>query len=54
VLGALFGGWPTERFGWKKTLFWIGLLYLVSAVGSALANEVYTFTAARFIGGIGI
>ena len=54
VLGALFGGWPTERFGRKKTLFWIGLLYLVSAVGSALANEVYTFTAARFIGGLGI
>ena len=54
VLGALFGGWPTERFGRKKTLFWIGLLYLVSAVGSALANEVYTFIAARFIGGLGI
>ena len=54
VIGALIGGWPTERFGRKKTLFWIGLLYLVSAVFSALAPEVYSFIAARFIGGLGV
>jgi MFS transporter, SP family, arabinose:H+ symporter len=54
VIGALFGGWPTEKFGRKKTLFWIGILYLVAAVGSGLAPEVYTFIASRFIGGLGI
>lgn len=54
VLGALFGGWPTDRWGRKTTLLWIGLLYFVSAVGSAFAPEVWTFILARFIGGFAI
>jgi SP family arabinose:H+ symporter-like MFS transporter len=54
VLGAIFGGWPTDKFGRKKTLIWIGALYFLSAVGSALAPEAYTLMIARFIGGVGI
>lgn len=54
VLGALIGGWPTDRFGRKKTLLWIGVLYFVSAIGSAFAPEINTFIIARFIGGVGI
>jgi len=54
VLGSLFGGWPTDRFGRKKTLLCIGLLYVVSAVGCAFANGVGIFIIARVIGGIGI
>jgi len=54
VFGSFFGGWPTERFGRKKTLFGIGVLYFVSAVGSAFAPEVYSFMLARFIGGLGV
>ncbi|MBM4104231.1 MAG: sugar porter family MFS transporter [Planctomycetes bacterium] len=54
VLGALFGGWPTERFGRKSTLLWIGVLYFVSAVGSGIAPEKYIFMFSRFIGGVGV
>ena len=54
VLGSLVGGWPADRFGRKSTLFFIGLLYIVSAVGCGLANGVGMFIAARFIGGLGI
>lgn len=54
VLGALFGGGPTEKYGRKKVLFWIGVLYTVSAIGSALATDPYTFSLFRFIGGIGV
>lgn len=54
VLGALAGGWPTERFGRRNTLLWIGVLYFVSAVGSGIAPEKYTFMLARFIGGLGV
>jgi len=54
LVGALFGGIPTDRFGRKKTLFWIGVLFLVSAVGSALAPDPYSFSFFRFIGGIGV
>lgn len=54
VLGALLGGWPTERFGRRKTLLWIGVLYFVSAVGSGVAPDKYFFMVARFIGGLGV
>ncbi len=54
VLGALLGGWPTDRFGRKKTLLTIGVLYLISAVGCAFSTGVWSFIAARFIGGLGI
>ena len=54
VLGSLFGGWPTDKFGRKKTLLFIGVLYIISAVGCGFANGVGMFIAARVIGGIGI
>lgn len=54
VVGALAGGWPADRFGRKATLLWIGILYLVGAVGSGLATNVSLFIAARVIGGLGI
>ena len=54
VLGALLGGLPTDLFGRKKTLVAIGALYMVSALGCALAGDVGTFIASRFIGGLGI
>jgi sugar porter (SP) family MFS transporter len=54
VVGSLLGSWPADRFGRKATLWWIGVLYIVGAVGSALAPGVAVFIAARFIGGLGI
>ncbi|QDT68792.1 D-xylose-proton symporter [Planctomycetes bacterium MalM25] len=54
VLGSLTGGYPTDRFGRKRTLLSIGLLYFVSAVWSGLAGDVYSFMIARFLGGIGV
>jgi sugar porter (SP) family MFS transporter len=52
VLGAAFGGIPADRYGRKKTLMAIGLLFFFSALASALAPDVYTFMAARLIGGL--
>jgi sugar porter (SP) family MFS transporter len=54
VVGAMFGGYPTNRLGRKNTLIWIGLFYFISAVGSALVNDPYTFAFFRFLGGIGV
>lgn len=54
VLGSLVGGIPCDKWGRKKTLFWIGILFLVSALGSAFAQDPYTFSFFRFIGGIGV
>ena len=54
VLGSLFGSWPTDKFGRRITLLLIGVLYLVGALWSALATDVYSFIAARVLGGLGI
>lgn len=54
VVGAMFGGIPTNKIGRKQTLIWIGVLYTVSALGSALVNDPYTFAFFRFIGGLGV
>jgi SP family arabinose:H+ symporter-like MFS transporter len=52
VIGAMCGGLIADAIGRKKSLFWVGALFFVSAVGSAVAPEVYTFMIMRFIGGL--
>lgn len=54
VIGAIFGGLPTQKYGRKKVLIWIGILFSLSALGTALAPDPYVFSFARFIGGLGI
>lgn len=54
VVGSVFGGIPTQKFGRKKVLLCIGILFSVSAIGSAMAQDAYMFSFFRFIGGLGI
>ena len=54
VIGALFGNIPCDRFGRKLTLIATGVLFLVSALGSAIAPDPYTFSLLRFVGGLGV
>ena len=54
VFGSLLGGIPSQKFGRKNTLIWIGVLYFISAIGSGLAPDPYTFSFFRFIGGVGV
>jgi sugar porter (SP) family MFS transporter len=54
VFGALFGGIPSDRIGRKQTLFWVAVLYLISALGSALSTDWYLFMVFRLIGGLGV
>jgi len=54
VVGSLIGGWPTERYGRRTTLIWVGALYFVSAVGSGIAPNDVVFMISRLIGGIGV
>jgi sugar porter (SP) family MFS transporter len=54
VLGAIFGGIPSDRLGRRQTLRWIAVLYLVSAVGAALAPSWVPFLFFRFLGGLGV
>jgi MFS transporter, SP family, arabinose:H+ symporter len=54
VLGAALGAIPSDLIGRKKTLYWIGFLFMISSMGSALAPNVYIFAFFRFLGGLAI
>lgn len=54
VVGALLGSYPTNLWGRRTTLIAIGGLFLVSALGSALVSDPYTFGIFRMLGGLGI
>jgi SP family xylose:H+ symportor-like MFS transporter len=54
IVGALFVGKPTDRYGRRVVLFFLAILYFVSALGSGLAWDWYSFLFFRFIGGLGV
>jgi sugar porter (SP) family MFS transporter len=54
VAGALISGKPADHYGRKPILFVIAALYVLTAVGSSLANHVSSFILFRFLGGIGV
>ena len=54
VVGALYGNVPCDKYGRKLTLIATGILFLASALGSAIAPDPYTFSILRFIGGLGV
>ncbi len=51
VVGAIFGGMIADKLGRKRTLFWIGLFFLVSSLGSALSQDIFIFIIFRIMGG---
>ncbi|MGB5951035.1 MAG: sugar porter family MFS transporter [Ornithinimicrobium sp.] len=56
VIGAAYAGLgkPADKYGRKPVLFAIGILYVVSALGSALATDWIVFMIFRFVGGVGV
>jgi len=54
ILGAWLAGRPSDIWGRRKTLSVLAILYFVSAVGSALAWDWWSFVIARFIGGLAV
>ena len=54
LLGAIISGALSDRFGRKRLLICSGLLFSVSAVGTAMASTFSWYTWFRIIGGVGI
>ena len=54
IIGALFCGKPAEKYGRKKSLIVIGILYLISAVFSGAIVNWYSFMFFRFLGGLAV
>jgi SP family galactose:H+ symporter-like MFS transporter len=54
VIGAVLGGALTGRFGRRGMIILAGIIFTVSAIGTALAPTVAWLIAARMMSGIGI
>ncbi|MHC4406882.1 MAG: sugar porter family MFS transporter [Planctomycetota bacterium] len=54
VIGAMVAGRPADVLGRRASLLVVGILYFVSAIGSALAWGPWSFGIFRFIGGLGV
>jgi sugar porter (SP) family MFS transporter len=54
VLGAMLAGPFGQRIGSRSALRWMGLLYVISAAGCALAGSWTSLLAFRALGGLGI
>lgn len=54
IFGAAFAGTISDRIGRKKVLIISAVLFLVSALGTALPRNLIEFIIFRFIGGLGV
>src|SRR3712207_9005503 len=54
IVGALIAGKPVDRYGRKKVLFAIGILFIIGALGTGLVTHLWLFMFFRFVGGIGV
>jgi SP family xylose:H+ symportor-like MFS transporter len=54
IIGALVAGRPADQYGRRKVLYFLAILYFISAIGSGLAWDWYSLLIFRFIGGLGV
>ena len=54
VIGSLIGSRPSDHFGRKNTLYFVAIAYLLSSLGTALADNWYVFLVFRLLGGLGV
>jgi sugar porter (SP) family MFS transporter len=52
--GVLLVGPVSDRFGRKIAMFLAAVMFLASAIGTALPDDIQTFILFRFLGGVGI
>jgi sugar porter (SP) family MFS transporter len=54
VIGSLVGSRPSDKYGRKNTLYFVAAAYLLSSLGTALAENWYVFLVFRLLGGLGV
>src|ERR1043165_9335424 len=54
VVGSLIAGMPAQKYGRKKVLTAIAIMYLVSAIGCGISQAWLLFVTFRFIGGVAV
>ena len=54
MLGALLCFWKTDAWGRKRLLILAGYIFIISSVGTGLANTFFIYNAWRILGGVAI
>lgn len=54
AFGSLFGGYLSDKQGRRKNLLWVAAIFMFGALGTALAWDVPSMIAARFILGLAV
>jgi len=54
IFGAAFAGSLSDRLGRKRVLILSAILFLISAIGTAMPHTLTQFIIFRFIGGLGV
>ena len=54
VIGVILAGPISDRFGRRSMLVLAAILFLVSAIGTAVPRTLITFVVFRFLGGVGV
>ena len=54
IVGAFLCFWKSDAWGRKRLLILAGFLFIVSSVGTGLANTFFIYNAWRILGGVAI
>ncbi|MBY5946549.1 sugar porter family MFS transporter [Photobacterium rosenbergii] len=54
IIGAVSAGWSALKYGRRKTLFIAAILFMISAIGSALASTFTFYVMLRIVGGVAV
>jgi MFS transporter, SP family, xylose:H+ symportor len=54
ILGSIIVGRPSDKYGRRRTLYSLAILYIISPIGCALAWNWWMFLFFRFLGGLAI
>jgi sugar porter (SP) family MFS transporter len=54
VLGSMIAGQPAQKYGRKKVLTAIAIMYVLSAIGCAFSTNWFLFILFRFTGGVAV
>ncbi|MHB8902847.1 MAG: sugar porter family MFS transporter [Thermoguttaceae bacterium] len=54
VLGVTMAGWMSDHLGRRNTLVVAAVLFLISAIGTAIPRNLIEFIVYRIVGGVGV
>jgi SP family arabinose:H+ symporter-like MFS transporter len=54
ILGSFLAGRYTDRFGRRRLMLWVALLFSITSIATAFAPVFAIFLVARFLGGIAV